>query len=103
FAKKAAPALIAGNTVVLKSSEKAPLTSARVAELIVEAGFPPGVFNVISGHGTPSGAALAAHMDVRVLSFTGSARTGKNIQETAAKTNLKKVILELGGKSPAIV
>lgn len=103
FVKKAAPALIAGNTVVLKSSEKAPLASARVAELIAEAGFPPGVFNVLSGHGAPAGAALSAHMDVRVLSFTGSGRTGRKIQEVAARTNLKKVILELGGKSPAIV
>lgn len=103
FVKKAAPALIAGNTVVLKSSEKAPLVAARVAELIVEAGFPPGVFNVLSGHGVPAGKAMAAHMDVRVLSFTGSGRTGKKIQELAARTNLKKVVLELGGKSPAIV
>ncbi|TPX15915.1 uncharacterized protein E0L32_000249 [Thyridium curvatum] len=103
FSNKTAPALIAGNTVVLKSSEKAPLTSARVAELIVEAGFPPGVFNVISGHGLPSGSVLSSHMDVRALSFTGSGRTGRLIQEQAAKSNLKKVILELGGKTPALV
>jgi aldehyde dehydrogenase (NAD+) len=103
FASKAAPALITGNTVVVKTSEKAPLAAARVAELIQEAGFPPGVFNVISGHGNPSGAVLASHMDVRVLTFTGSARTGRLIQEAAAKSNLKKVILELGGKSPALV
>ncbi|KAJ9144084.1 Aldehyde dehydrogenase [Pleurostoma richardsiae] len=103
FAGKTAPALITGNTVVLKSSEKAPLAAARVAELIAQAGFPPGVFNVVSGHGQPSGAALAAHMDVRVLSFTGSGRTGRAIQEAAARSNLKKVILELGGKSPALI
>lgn len=103
LAKKAAPALIAGNTVVLKSSEKAPLATARVAELVAEAGFPAGVFNILSGHGTPAGAALAAHMDVRVLSFTGSGRTGRKIQEVAARSNLKKIILELGGKSPAII
>ncbi|KAF4953662.1 hypothetical protein FSARC_12347 [Fusarium sarcochroum] len=103
FASKSAPALIAGNTVVLKSSEKAPLGAAKFAELIHKAGFPPGVFNVISGHGNPSGAALASHMDVRALSFTGSSRTGRAIQEAAAKSNLKKVILELGGKSPVIV
>lgn len=103
FSSKTAPALIAGNTVVLKSSEKAPLASAKVAELIKEAGFPPGVFNVISGHGNPSGVVLASHMDVRVLSFTGSSRTGRAIQEAAAKSNLKKVILELGGKSPALI
>lgn len=100
---KSAPALITGNTVVLKSSEKAPLAVARIAELVVEAGFPPGVFNIISGHGTPSGQILSRHMDVRALSFTGSSRTGKMIQEEAARSNLKKVILELGGKSPAIV
>lgn len=103
MAKKAAPALIAGNTVVLKSSEKAPLAVARVAEMVAEAGFPPGVFNIITGHGMPSGAAMAEHTDVRVLSFTGSGRTGRKIQEAAARSNLKKVVLELGGKSPAIV
>ncbi|GAB1315356.1 Aldehyde dehydrogenase domain-containing protein [Madurella fahalii] len=103
LASKTAPALITGNTVVLKSSEKAPLAVARIAELVVEAGFPPGVFNIISGHGVPSGQILSRHMDVRALSFTGSSRTGKLIQEEAARTNLKKVVLELGGKSPAIV
>lgn len=103
MAKKAAPALIAGNTVVLKSSEKAPLAVARVAEMVAEAGFPPGVFNIVTGHGMPSGAAMAEHTDVRVLSFTGSGRTGRKIQEAAARSNLKKVVLELGGKSPAIV
>lgn len=103
LSSKSAPALIAGNTVVLKSSEKAPLTSARVAELVIEAGFPPGVFNILSGHGLPSGAVLARHMDVRALSFTGSGRTGRLIQEMAAQTNLKKVTLELGGKSPALI
>ncbi|KAK4235247.1 aldehyde dehydrogenase domain-containing protein [Achaetomium macrosporum] len=100
---KAAPALITGNTVVLKSSEKAPLAVARIAELVKEAGFPPGVFNILSGHGVPSGQILSRHMDVRALSFTGSSRTGKLIQEEAARTNLKKVILELGGKSPALI
>ncbi|KAG5665477.1 hypothetical protein KAF25_009602 [Fusarium avenaceum] len=103
FASKSAPALITGNTVVLKSSEKAPLGAAKFAELIHKAGFPPGVFNVISGHGSPSGAALSSHMDVRAISFTGSSRTGRAIQEAAAKSNLKKVILELGGKSPVII
>lgn len=103
FASKSAPALIAGNTVVLKTSEKAPLASARVAELVNEAGFPPGVFNIIHGHGMPSGAVLSSHMDVRVLSFTGSGRTGRLIQVAAAQSNLKKVVLELGGKSPAII
>ncbi|EPE02441.1 aldehyde dehydrogenase [Ophiostoma piceae UAMH 11346] len=103
FASKSAPALISGNTVVVKTSEKAPLAAARVAELVQEAGFPPGVFNVLSGHGLPSGNLLARHMDVRALSFTGSGRTGRLIQEAAAQTNLKKVTLELGGKSPALI
>ncbi|KAH7629719.1 aldehyde dehydrogenase domain-containing protein [Sordaria sp. MPI-SDFR-AT-0083] len=103
FCGKAAAALITGNTVVLKSSEKAPLAVAFAASLIAKAGFPPGVFNVLSGHGVPSGRCLARHMDVRALSFTGSSRTGKLIQEEAAKTNLKSVTLELGGKSPAII
>ncbi|KAK3693132.1 aldehyde dehydrogenase domain-containing protein, partial [Podospora appendiculata] len=100
---KAAPALITGNTVVLKSSEKAPLAVALIAELVVQAGFPRGVFNILSGHGVPAGRVLSRHMDVRVLTFTGSSRTGKLIQEEAARTNLKRVVLELGGKSPAIV
>ena len=103
FAGKTAPALIAGNTVVVKTSEKAPLAAARVAELVLEAGFPPGVFNVLSGHGLPSGDLLARHMDVRALSFTGSGRTGRIIKAAAAQSNLKKVTLELGGKSPALV
>ncbi|KAM0355595.1 hypothetical protein ACHAO7_005501 [Fusarium culmorum] len=103
FASKSAPALITGNTVVVKSSEKAPLGAAKFAELIHKAGFPPGVFNVLSGHGNPSGATLASHMDVRAISFTGSSPTGRAIQEAAAKSNLKKVILELGGKSPVII
>ncbi|PNP48019.1 hypothetical protein TGAMA5MH_00842 [Trichoderma gamsii] len=103
FSKKVAPALAAGNTVVVKSSEKAPLTSLYVARLAKEAGFPPGVLNVLSGHGPNSGKALASHMDVRALSFTGSMRTGKDISVAAANSNLKNLILELGGKSPAII
>ncbi|KAF1347156.1 aldehyde dehydrogenase domain-containing protein [Delphinella strobiligena] len=103
LANKAAPALMAGNTVVVKSSEKAPLTSAKIATLVEKAGFPPGVFNIISGHGQISGATLSSHMDVRVLSFTGSGRTGRAISTAAAQSNLKVVILELGGKSPAII
>ncbi|KAJ6021565.1 Retinal dehydrogenase 1 [Penicillium herquei] len=100
---KAAAAMMAGNTVVAKSSEKAPLTSAKIATLVEKAGFPPGVFNIISGHGPVSGSVLSHHMDVRVLSFTGSSKTGRLIQEASAKSNLKNVLLELGGKSPAIV
>lgn len=79
------------------------MTSAKVATFIERAGFPPGVINVISGHGPLSGAALASHMDVRVLSFTGSTRTGRLIQKAAADSNLKNVVMELGGKSPAVI
>ncbi|EUC33930.1 hypothetical protein COCCADRAFT_36289 [Bipolaris zeicola 26-R-13] len=100
---KLAPALIVGNTVVLKSSEKAPLTSAKIAVLAKQAGFPPGVINIITGFGNVSGSVLSHHMDVRALSFTGSSRTGRIIQEAAAKSNLKQVYLELGGKSPAVI
>ncbi|KAJ5586950.1 uncharacterized protein N7459_002715 [Penicillium hispanicum] len=103
FSAKMAPALAAGNTVVLKSSEKAPLTSLYAASLFAKAGFPPGVVNVLSGFGTPTGAALAEHMSVRCISFTGSSLTGQKIHAAAAKSNLKHVHSELGGKSPAIV
>ncbi|KFY01756.1 hypothetical protein O988_02550 [Pseudogymnoascus sp. VKM F-3808] len=102
FSKKGAAALAAGNTVVLKSSEKAPLTCAKAAELVAKAGFPPGVFNIISGHGA-AGAAMSSHMDIRIISFTGSTRTGRAIQVAAANSNLKNCIFELGGKSPALV
>jgi len=103
LAHKVGPALAAGCTIVLKSSEKAPLSSLKFAQLVKEAGFPPGVVNILSGYGKPSGSTLASHMDVRLINFTGSSATGKLIQEMAAKSNLKKVILELGGKSPTIV
>lgn len=103
FAMKMAPALAAGCTCVLKSSEKAPLTPTKLAALSHEAGFPPGVINVLSGHGQPSGSTLSAHMDIRLVNFTGSTFTGRKIQAAAASSNLKKVVLELGGKSPAII
>ncbi|KAI9931837.1 hypothetical protein ASPWEDRAFT_57897 [Aspergillus wentii DTO 134E9] len=103
FASKIGPALAAGNTVVLKSSEKAPLTSAYVANLAAKAGFPPGVLNVISGFGAPAGTTLSSHMDVRCLSFTGSSFTGQKIQAAAAASNMKHVHMELGGKSPAVI
>lgn len=99
---KAAPALATGNCFILKPSEKTPFASLALGPLIVEAGFPPGVFQVLSGDGT-TGALLAMHMKVRKISFTGSIPTGKKIQEMAAKSNLKRVTLELGGKSPAVV
>lgn len=123
LAGKPAPALMAGNTVIIKSSEKAPLTvscklplvyliralylikfqSAKIATLVEKAGFPPGVINIISGHGQISGNVLSHHIDVSALSFTGSGRTGRLIQSAAAASNMKNVILELGGKSPAII
>jgi phenylacetaldehyde dehydrogenase len=99
---KIAPALAAGCTVVLKAAEQTPLTALRLAELIVEAGFPPGVVNILTGFGETAGAALAAHPDVDKVAFTGSTEVGKLIVQAAAG-NLKKVSLELGGKSPAII
>ena len=79
------------------------LKSAKLATLVHEAGFPPGVINVLSGHGTPAGSVLASHMDIRVINFTGSTMTGRKIQAAAASADLKTVILELGGKSPTLV
>jgi len=99
---KAAPALATGNVFILKPSEKTPFSSLALGPLIKEAGFPPGVFQVLSGDGS-TGALLASHMRVRKVSFTGSIPTGKKIQEMAAKSNLKRVTLELGGKSPAVI
>ncbi|KAH8678070.1 aldehyde dehydrogenase domain-containing protein [Xylariales sp. PMI_506] len=99
---KAAPALATGNCFILKPSEKAPFSCLALGPLIKEAGFPPGVFQVLSGDGA-TGALLASHMRIRKVTFTGSCATGKRIQEMAAKSNLKRVTLELGGKSPAVV
>jgi gamma-glutamyl-gamma-aminobutyraldehyde dehydrogenase len=99
---KFAPALAAGNSVVLKPSEKSPLTAIRVAQLAHEAGIPAGVFNVLPGGGEP-GKQLALHHDVDCLAFTGSSAVGKQIMQYAGQSNLKRVWLELGGKSPNIV
>ncbi len=99
---KLAPALAAGCTVVLKAAEQTPMTALRLGELIQEAGFPPGVVNILTGFGETAGAALAAHPDVDKVAFTGSTEVGKLIVQ-AATGNLKKVSLELGGKSPAII
>lgn len=99
---KFAPALAAGNSVVLKPSEKSPLTAIRVAQLALEAGVPAGVFNVVPGMGE-AGKLLALHMDVDCLAFTGSTAVGKLIMQYAGQSNLKRVWLELGGKSPNIV
>lgn len=100
---KLAPALAAGNTVVLKPAETASLTLLRLGELALEAGLPPGVLNIVSGAGATAGAALALSMDVDVLVFTGSGATGRRLLDAAARSNLKRVYLELGGKSPNIV
>src|ERR1700677_273183 len=97
------PALAAGCTLVLKPAEQTPLTALRVAELALEAGFPNGVINVVPGFGETAGAALANHMDVDKIAFTGSTEVGKLIMKAAADSNLKRVPLELGGKSPNIV
>ncbi|KAH8817431.1 aldehyde dehydrogenase domain-containing protein [Xylogone sp. PMI_703] len=103
FAFKVAPATICGNTVVLKASEKAPLSSLKLAALVKEAGFPPGVINIVNGFGSPTGQAIAEHMKIRKIAFTGSVMTGRRIMKMAADSNLKNVTLELGGKSPAII
>ena len=99
---KLGPALATGCTVVLKPAEQTPLSALRLGELIEEAGFPPGVVNIVTGFGETAGAALAAHPDVDKVAFTGSTEVGKLIVQAAAG-NLKKVSLELGGKSPNIV
>ncbi len=100
---KIAPALAAGNSVVLKPSEKSPLTALRLAELALAAGIPPGVFNVVTGYGPEAGSPLALHMDVDCIAFTGSTRVGKQIHVMAGQSNLKRAWTELGGKSPNIV
>ena len=100
---KLGPALATGNTVVMKPAEQTPLSALRVGELIVEAGFPAGVVNLLPGFGPTAGGAIANHMDVDKVAFTGSTEVGHLIMEAAAKTNLKRVTLELGGKSPNIV
>jgi len=100
---KVGPALATGNTVVLKPAEQTPLTALRLAELIAEAGVPDGVVNVVTGFGETAGAALTAHMDVDKVAFTGSTAVGKLIVAASAASNLKKLTLELGGKSPNIV
>ncbi|MBX3003033.1 MAG: aldehyde dehydrogenase family protein [Anaerolineales bacterium] len=100
---KLGPALAAGNTLILKPAEQTPLTALYLAELAREAGFPPGVFNVLTGPGLPTGAAMAEHAHIAKLAFTGSTSVGARIMEAAAKSNLKRVSLELGGKSPNVI
>jgi len=100
---KLGPALCCGNTVVMKLAEQTPLTGLYTASLIKEAGFPPGVVNIIPGYGPTAGAAISEHMNVDKVAFTGSTEIGKIILQAAGKSNLKNVTLELGGKSPNIV
>jgi aldehyde dehydrogenase (NAD+) len=103
WAWKVAPALAVGCTIVMKPSELTPLTALKLSELVVEAGYPPGVVNTVPSLGSVGGAALSSHPDVDKIAFTGSTLTGRKIMEAAAKSNLKKVSLELGGKSPHLV
>lgn len=100
---KLGPALATGNSVVLKPSEKSPLTALRVAELALEAGLPEGVLNVVPGFGYTAGEALALHMDVDCVAFTGSTRVGKMMLEYSGRSNMKRVWLECGGKAPNVV
>ena len=100
---KLGPALATGNSVVLKPSEKSPLTALRLAELALEAGLPEGVFNVVPGFGAEAGEALALHPDVDAIGFTGSTRVGRKMLEYAGRSNLKRVYNELGGKSAFVV
>ena len=100
---KLGPALATGNSVVLKPSEKSPLTAIRLGQLAIEAGLPAGVLNVVPGFGQTAGQPLALHMDVDVVAFTGSGRTGKRMLEFSGQSNMKRVWLECGGKSPNIV
>ena len=102
FARGVAPALVAGNAVVVKPAEQTPLSSLRLAELCAAAGVPDGVVNVVTGYGEPAGAALAAHPGVDTITFTGSVSTGREIMRRAAD-NVTPVTLELGGKNPAVV
>ena len=100
---KIAPALAAGNSVVLKPSEKSPLTALKLGDLALESGIPKGVLNVVPGFGPEAGSPLALHMDVDCIAFTGSTGVGKKIQVMAGQSNLKRAWTELGGKSPNIV
>ncbi|GJJ16326.1 hypothetical protein Clacol_010624 [Clathrus columnatus] len=103
FAWKVGPALATGNTIVMKPSELTPLTALRVTQLGVEAGIPPGVLNIVTGYGKTVGHAISSHPSIEKVAFTGSTLVGREIMVQAAKSNLKNVTLELGGKSPNII
>ncbi len=100
---KVAPALAMGNSIILKPAEQSPSTALKLGELALEAGIPPGVLNVVPGYGETAGQALARHMDVDLVAFTGSGEVGRKLMIYAGESNLKRVALELGGKSPQIV
>lgn len=100
---KLGPALAMGNTVVVKPAEQTPLTALLVASYVAEAGFPPGVVNVVPGYGETAGAAISSHPDIDKVAFTGSTEVGRLILQASGQSNLKKVSLELGGKSPLII
>src|SRR5215470_4723693 len=99
---KLGPALATGNTIVLKAAEQTPLSILYLATLIKEAGFPPGVVNILNGHGRIAGAAIAQHLNIDKIAFTGSTATGREIMKMAS-VNMKNVTLETGGKSPLLV
>jgi aldehyde dehydrogenase (NAD+) len=103
LAWKFGPALATGCTVILKPSQFTPLTALRVGELAIEAGFPPGVINILPGYGNDVGDIIAKHNDIDKIAFTGSTDIGKKIEQSAAESNLKRVSLELGGKGPNII
>jgi aldehyde dehydrogenase (NAD+) len=96
-------ALAAGNCVVHKISEETPLSMLKLGELVIKAGFPPGVFNIVPGYGNIAGEALIRSYKVSKISFTGSTMVGRKVMKASSETNLKKIVLELGGKSPIIV
>ncbi|KAG6901632.1 hypothetical protein C0995_009800 [Termitomyces sp. Mi166 len=100
---KFGPALATGNTIVLKPSEITPLTALRFADLVIEAGFPPGVVNIVNGYGPTVGEAISAHPLIEKVAFTGSTLVGRKILKASSESNLKVVTLELGGKSPTII
>ena len=100
---KVGPALAAGNSVIVKPASETSMSALRVAELATEAGIPPGVLNVITGPGSTVGEAIGMHPDIGAISFTGSTSVGRRVLEYSAQTNLKRVVLELGGKNPAVV
>ena len=100
---KLAPALVTGNSVILKPAEQSPMSAIKIAELLTEAGLPKGVFNVLPGDGPTTGKAMCLHNDVDCIAFTGSGEVGKLIMQYSGQSNMKRIQLECGGKSPNII